>query len=140
MLYWLGSLCYLKTQILKQVEDFQLVRFGVLNSASLIQKFFVFVVLQLCCNQLTGSIPTQMGSLKSLNTISLQNNTLNGAIPASLGNLEMLKRLDLSFNSFFGPIPTRLANVQSLEMLDVRNNSLSGVVPPSKSIYFIYIN
>ena len=90
------------------------------------------LVLDLCCNQLTGFIPTNMGSLKKLSVLALQHNRLNGPIPASLGDLEMIKRLNLSVNQLSGFIPARLANITQLEVLDVRNNTLSGVVPPCK--------
>lgn len=92
--------------------------------------------MQLCYNQLTGSIPTQIGSLKRLNVLALQSNWLSGAIPASLGDLPELTRLDLSFNRLFGSIPVRLAQLPRLVILDVRNNSLSGSVPPGISSSF----
>lgn len=94
------------------------------------------VVLQLCYNQLTGSIPTQVGSLKKLNVLALQSNQLTGAIPASLGDLGTLIRLDLSFNSFFGSIPLKLADAPLLQVLDIRNNSLSGNVPLGTRLFF----
>lgn len=93
-----------------------------------------FVVLQLCYNQLTGSIPTQLGDLKKLSVLALQSNKLAGAIPASLGDLGMLMRLDLSSNNLFGSIPTRLADVPFLQVLDVHNNTLSGNVPPGNQV------
>ncbi|KAJ1379486.1 Serine-threonine/tyrosine-protein kinase, catalytic domain [Sesbania bispinosa] len=86
-------------------------------------------VLQLCYNQLTGSIPTQLGSLKKLTVVALQSNQLSGAIPANLGDLGMLVRLDLGSNNLFGSIPTSLADAPSLKVLDVHNNTLSGNVP-----------
>lgn len=89
-----------------------------------------FSVLQLCYNQLSGSIPTQLASLKKLTVIALQSNQLTGAIPASLGRLDWLVRVDLSSNHLFGSVPSRLADARSLEVLDVRNNTLSGNVPP----------
>lgn len=98
-----------------------------------------FVVLQLCYNQLTGSIPTQLSSLKKLSVLALQSNQLTGAIPASLGDLSMLTRLDLSFNRLFGSIPQKLANAPVLEVLDIRNNTLSGNVPPGNQVSTAYI-
>jgi len=86
-------------------------------------------VLQLCYNNLSANVPTQLGSLKNLNVLALQYNHLTGAIPASLGDLNMLTRLDLSFNQFFGSIPVKLAEAPSLQVLDIRNNTLSGTVP-----------
>ncbi|KAL8539628.1 hypothetical protein ACS0TY_001293 [Phlomoides rotata] len=84
---------------------------------------------KLCYNQLRGSIPTELGSLKKLNVLALQSNQLSGAIPASLGDLGVLIRVDLSFNQLFGSIPTKLADAPLLQVLDVRNNTLSGNVP-----------
>lgn len=86
-------------------------------------------VLQLCYNQFSGGVPTQLGSLKKLSVLALQYNNLTGVIPASLGELGVLTRLDLSFNNLFGPIPVRLANAQMLQVLDLRNNTFTGNVP-----------
>lgn len=95
-------------------------------------------MLQLCCNQLTGSIPTEMGFLKKLTLLALESNRLTGQIPASLGNLMMLKRLYLSFNQLSGLIPVRLANIPQLEHLEVQNNTLSGVVPSGELVFSVY--
>lgn len=101
---------------------------------------FTFVlsatVLQLCYNKLSGSVPTQLGSLKKVSVLALQYNHLTGAIPASLGELGVLTRLDLSFNNLFGSIPVRLASAQMLQVLDLRNNTLTGNVP-SGNLTFI---
>lgn len=91
--------------------------------------FILFLVLQLGDNQLVGTIPTQMSSLKQLSTLALQYNKLTGQIPLSLGNLEKLSRLNLSFNNFSGTVPATLAHIEHLEVLDIQNNSLSGIVP-----------
>lgn len=94
--------------------------------------FFSLPVLQLSCNQLNGTIPQQMGSLKKLSVLALRYNKLSGHIPASLGNLQTLKRLYLSFNRFTGTIPVNIANIPELLVLDVQNNSLSGFVAPGE--------
>lgn len=88
-----------------------------------------FAVLQLGYNQLTGSIPPQLGNLNKLAVLALQSNQLTGAIPATLGDLTRLTRLDLSFNRLFGSIPSKIAEAPLLEVFDVRNNTLSGSVP-----------
>ncbi|KAI4370360.1 hypothetical protein MLD38_018719 [Melastoma candidum] len=64
---------------------------------------------------LSGSVPTQLGSLKELNVVALQYNVLTGATPASLSGLRKLTRLDLSFNLLCGLIPVRLVNVPCSE-------------------------
>lgn len=99
-------------------------------------KFYMWfwtIVLQLCYNQFTGSIPTQLGSLQKLSVLALQYNQLSGAIPASLGDLRTLARLDLSSNRLFGSIPAKIADAP-LEVLDVSNNNLSGIVPPGNNV------
>lgn len=95
--------------------------------------------MQLCYNELNGSIPSELGRLKRLTIVALQNNHLSGAIPASLGELETLERLDLSFNTLFGPIPVTLANAPKLQTLDITNNSLSGSVPTGMHSILAYL-
>jgi len=41
-------------------------------------------------NQLTGSIPSEIGMLSSLTTLELQNNHLTGSIPSEIGMLSSL--------------------------------------------------
>lgn len=101
--------------------------------------WFCTIVLQLCYNQFTGSIPTQLGSLQKLSVLALQYNQLSGAIPASLGGLRTLARLDLSSNRLFGSIPAKIADAP-LEFLDVSDNNLSGIVPPGKNVLPLYCN
>ena len=62
-------------------------------------------VIELCCNNLNGSIPTQIRNLKKLNVLALQHNQLTSPIPRTLGGLPMLHSLDLSFNQLIGSIP-----------------------------------
>ena len=52
--------------------------------------------LSLYDNQLTGSIPAELGNLTNLELLSLFNNQLTGAIPAELGGLTNLEVLDSS--------------------------------------------
>ncbi len=52
-------------------------------------------VLNLANNNLTGSIPPELGNLSSLNVLHLDNNLLNGSLPSELGNLNNLQWLYL---------------------------------------------
>ncbi len=89
------------------------------------------VKLSLINNQLTGSIPPELGNLTNLQTLSLINNQLTGSIPTSLGNLTNLQRLYLSNNQLTGPIPASLGNLTKLQRLSLRNNQLTGSIPAS---------
>ncbi len=86
--------------------------------------------LTLSLNNLTGSIPTELGNLASLGILNLARNSLTGSIPIELGNLTSLQYLAFSFNNLTGSIPTGLGNLASLERLSLGNNSLTGTIPP----------
>ena len=85
--------------------------------------------LQLATNQLTGSIPAQLGSLAKLRVLDLSDNPLTGAIPAELGNLGLLQELLLHTNQLSGAIPPQLGNLAKLRVLDLANNDVTGPIP-----------
>ena len=87
--------------------------------------------LQLQANGLYGQIPSELGQLTSLTTLSLDNNIfLSGSIPPELGNLVELTGLWLYSTSLSGSIPPELGNLVGLEILWLNQNELSGTVPP----------
>lgn len=55
-------------------------------------------------NQLSGTIPENIGALTSLKDLNLNRNKLVGLVPQSLTTME-LEKLDLNNNLFMGPIP-----------------------------------
>ena len=87
--------------------------------------------LELPDSQLTGAIPTELGSLTSLQVLILSENQLTGPIPVSLGNLANLVVLALSQNQLTGPIPVSLASLANLEELYLWGNQLTGPIPVS---------
>ena len=86
--------------------------------------------LDLNDNQLSGTIPTQLGNLANLEELLLTRNQLTGTIPAELGNLASLQGLYLGGNQLRGEIPPELGNLANLEVLDLDSNQLSGEIPP----------
>lgn len=85
--------------------------------------------LNLSLNNLTGTIPAELGNLTNLETLNLSYNQLRGAIPAELGNLGNLEQLWLVNNQLRGTIPAALGNLSNLEVLILNNNLLSGALP-----------
>ncbi len=82
-------------------------------------------------NNLTGTIPAELGNLSELTEVYLRTNKLTGTIPAELGNLSKLMALDLEDNELTGTIPTELGNLSNLEeQLDLNSNKLTGTIPP----------
>jgi hypothetical protein len=79
--------------------------------------------LELPSNNLRGPIPTELGELTTLDTLMLQNNTLTGLIPESLGDLEWLTGLSLSYNRLSGPVPPTLMNLRNLDWLYLRGQT-----------------
>ncbi|XP_027172855.1 receptor-like protein 7 [Coffea eugenioides] len=80
-------------------------------------------------NRFEGQIPEIIGSLHSLQTLTLSHNNFSGPIPKALGNLSMLESLDLSWNRLEGTIPRELLNLDFLEFLNLSENRLVGPIP-----------
>jgi Leucine-rich repeat (LRR) protein len=87
------------------------------------------ISVSLYCNQLTGSIPPELGNLANLQTLDLAANKLTGSIPPELGNLANLQTLDLSFDGLIGSIPPELGNLANLQWLELGSNQLTGSIP-----------
>ena len=85
--------------------------------------------INLASNNLTGPIPPQLSQLEQLVNLRLHINTLNGLLPADLGNLTNLKTLYLSGNDFTGSIPEKWGDLSDLQILLLNTNNLSGPVP-----------
>lgn len=80
-------------------------------------------------NQLTGSLPVEIGDIDFLGFLSLNFNALSGAIPAEIGYLSSLAFLSLSLNDITGNIPIEIANLSNLSYLILGGNQLSGTLP-----------
>ena len=87
--------------------------------------------IDLSSNNLTGSLPDEIGNLEVLWTLNLYNNELTGEIPVSIGKLTELRNLDLSQNQLTGGLPSELGNMQNLVYSYLSNNQLTGTVPES---------
>ena len=85
--------------------------------------------LRLNRNNLSGTIPTELGNLTNLERLDLEENQLSGTIPTDLGNLTNLEQLWLHKNQLSGTIPTELGNLVLRQSLSLYRNSLSGTIP-----------
>ena len=82
--------------------------------------------LDLSENQLSGTIPAEIGNLTSLTDLLLGRNQLSGTIPVEIGNLTSLDDLELHVNQLSGTIPAEIGNLPSLTTLSIGVNQLSG--------------
>ena len=85
--------------------------------------------LNLSYNELTGSIPPEIGNLTNLTHLQLNNNQLTGSIPSEIGNLTNLTYLGLSSNQLTGEIPSEIGNLTNLTHLYLSYNELTGEIP-----------
>ncbi len=94
----------------------------------------VVVGLLLEDNDLSGSLPPELGELASLRWLYLQqprrHTRLGGSIPPELGKLSNLRSLGLNFNRLTGSIPPELGNLTNLEVMFLNHNILTGSIPP----------
>lgn len=80
-------------------------------------------------NDITRTIPTQVGQLTSLASFSVANASLTGTIPTELGLLPLLTRVWLYGNDLTGTVPEALANNTNLEVFEIHRNRITGTVP-----------
>ncbi|KAJ8618128.1 hypothetical protein MRB53_014314 [Persea americana] len=74
-------------------------------------------------NELTGSIPTTLGLVKTLLVLRLDRNHLSGEVPSNLNSLTDIFELNLANNQLTGPIPNLTSDMTSLNHVDLSNNS-----------------
>ncbi len=86
--------------------------------------------LDLGVNRLSGSIPTELGALTSLNYLNLAGNYLSGQLPVELGRLSGLKQLNISRSELVGTIPSELSGLENVVSLELSANYLEGPIPP----------
>ncbi|PRP81463.1 LRR receptor-like serine/threonine-protein kinase GSO2-like [Planoprotostelium fungivorum] len=79
--------------------------------------------------KLSGTIPSDIGSLSNLTQLLIGDNPITGSIPDSLCNLSLLSQLDLSSMQLTGLIPSCIGNLNQLETVYLDNNRLTGSIP-----------
>lgn len=79
--------------------------------------------------KLTGSIPSEIGELITLESLSLTNCGLTGTIPDEMGNLYRMQQMWLFGNQLEGAISASIANMTRMYRFEVENNLLEGEMP-----------
>ena len=82
-------------------------------------------------NNLTGTLPAEIGDLNALDNLILNVNNLTGPIPSEIGSMIELDTLILSINSLSGNIPDELYNLSNLRRLSISQNELEGTISPN---------
>jgi len=77
--------------------------------------------------QLTGTIPPTIQTIRGLEELQLRNNLLTGQIPA-LRQWPRLRTLNLEGNQISGQLPRGIDRLRSLRSFNVRGNNLEGTI------------
>ena len=84
---------------------------------SLFRAWTAMAHLDMSHSQLIGSIPSEVGFMSNLTSLTLSYNSLSGPVPSALGGLAasgVLTSLDLDGNAFSGSLDPRLLNLLGL--------------------------
>ena len=73
-----------------------------------------------------GKLPTELGKLRNLQHLHLNDNYISGALISEIGQLHFLETLHLQSNFLMGPIPTEYSNCVSLEEILLDGNNIDG--------------
>mmetsp|Transcript_249 Transcript_249/g.427 ORF Transcript_249/g.427 Transcript_249/m.427 type:complete len:257 (+) Transcript_249:95-865(+) len=87
------------------------------------------ISLALNGQQLTGTIPTELGMLSRLTWLDVDVNRLTGTVPSELGSATSLVWLCFHQNQLTGTVPSELGLLTSLTWLRFYTNQLSGTIP-----------
>jgi Leucine-rich repeat (LRR) protein len=80
-------------------------------------------------NNLSGSLPAEIGNLDTLTVLNINDNALGGTIPAELYGMINLNRLYLANNGFAEPISDSFGSLTNLIHLFINGNQFSGGIP-----------
>ncbi len=87
--------------------------------------------ISLVNTRLAGRLPTEFGLLTKLTNLELVSNDLSGTIPTEIGLLTDLVVLNLSFVSLLmGFVPSEMGALTNLSEADFRFTSMSAQIPP----------
>ena len=83
-------------------------------------------------------LPEEIGSLKKLETLSLENNVLT-SLPTSMKNLNHLRTLSLTGNGF-KTFPDVLCDLRTLDAVDLSKNKITEIPANTRVCQVIELN
>ena len=126
-----GSRWFLKTNWLQPTSPCDFIRpwYGVTCDKEGVS----VISLQLAANNLTGGLPSSLGSLNQLISMEMSKNNLVGGLSLALGGLRSAESLHFTANRLSGSIPNFFSSLKNLLSFRIDFNQFSGEIPPSLS-------
>ena len=87
--------------------------------------------INLSNNDLSGSVPSQLADISSLQRLNLSGNNITGSLPNRVGDLIDLEELYIDNNNFAGRLPSQIGGLRKLRKLTFNNNEFVGRIPDS---------
>jgi Leucine-rich repeat (LRR) protein len=84
-------------------------------------------------NNLTGTLPSELSLLTTLDLLALANNQISGSIPDAYQSFKHLEGFELQYNALTGTLPSYFGEMTELQVLSLSNNDLQGALPSSMS-------
>lgn len=91
--------------------------------------------LRLHNSQFLRHVPTELGSMRSLvmwdaaGNGSYASNQISGTLPTQIGRLSLTTRMANHHNELSGTLPTQIVNMSELLHFELQNNKMSGSIP-----------
>ena len=101
------------------------------TSRQIVKFFLLFLSFSVC-------LPEEIGSLKKLETLSLENNVLT-SLPTSMKNLNHLRTLSLTGNGF-KTFPDVLCDLRTLDAVDLSKNKITEIPANTRVCQVIELN
>lgn len=118
---------------LPELEALYLYDTGLIGDLEFLPSMSEIVELWVDSNPLiTGTIPTEIGLVSGLASISVSNCNLHGQIPSEIGVLSHMEQMWFNGNWFTGSIPTEFGNLPKLQILGFENNNITHVSMPQE--------
>ncbi|MBL86580.1 MAG: hypothetical protein CMO82_07980 [Winogradskyella sp.] len=80
-------------------------------------------------NNVTGTLPVELGNLTKLRNLIIRDGSLTGNIPEELYDLPDMLQIQLFNHGLTGNISPSIQNLTNLQVLDIRGNNFSGTLP-----------
>ncbi|KAK4401286.1 putative receptor-like protein kinase [Sesamum angolense] len=136
---WIGITCSLRHQRVVKLNLHSSMLVGTLAPSigelpSYLGNITSLVSISVGGNHFVGNIPDTLGHLKNLEYIELGLNRLTGTFPPSFFNLSSLTNIDIPENQIHGSLPSDIfVALPRLQKLNVARNQLTGTIPSSVS-------